>query len=307
MTIVRSFEALIPLPLDDIMVILGDLRLHLSLWSFSEVYVETVHKIQDNEGEIELRIGGMRNKLGIKLKSTKAGDAQVLELEGQGDIYLLFRLDIVTRGLFTLLTGRLTVKSSFLKERRIEDSLSRFIENLRRKLIYELPTLVEPLRKEKVEAPKQVAAPPPPVAAVTKPSVEPPAPPPPPQPPPVPEEPFKAYGDPRALEDDVKLGLILLKSQLIASKKEELQGREIITTLRMRYEEAKTETLFNNLINDEGYRVKVLVDKGKVVGFRVERPDGVIMNGSDALKFAYELPRKSWRIYMYSVPPELTG
>ncbi|MEM2020879.1 MAG: hypothetical protein QXP80_01465 [Zestosphaera sp.] len=300
---------MIPLPLDDVMIILGDLRLHLSLWSFSEVYVETIHKMQDNEGEIDLKIGGVRNKLGIKLKTTKVGDAQVIELEGQGDVYLLFKLDIVTRGLFTLLTGRLTVKSSFLKERRIEDSLGRFIENLRRKLIYELPALVEPLKKEKekVEAPQPVAAPPPPTVAAVKPSVEPPAPPPPPQPPSESEELFKAYGDPRALEDEVKLSLILLKSQLIASKKEELHGREIITTLKKKYEEVKTTTLFNNLIDDEGYRVKILVDKGKVVGFRVERPDGMIMNGSDALKFTNELPRKSWRIYMYSVPPELAG
>lgn len=62
MTIVRSFEAVIPLSPDDVMLVLGDLRLYLSLWSFSEVYVSKIHELRDNEGMIDLVIGDTTNK-----------------------------------------------------------------------------------------------------------------------------------------------------------------------------------------------------------------------------------------------------
>ncbi|MFN3268356.1 MAG: hypothetical protein ACK416_03750, partial [Zestosphaera sp.] len=250
MTIVRSFEAVIPLSPDDVMLVLGDLRLYLSLWSFSEVYVDKIHEIRDNEGMIDLVVGDTTNRLNIKLKITSTNETKIIEFEGQGDIYLFFRLDVGVRGLFTLLTGRLTVKSSFFKERRIENALIKFLDNLRRKMIYELPVIIEPLKREKAAPPQPTQ----PAVELTKPApaVAPPKeevkaaieeakPPPAPPPKPLkPTEPFKEFGDPRELEDEVLLSMIILKSRLISSLKREVSGESMIPLIISIYKESKT-------------------------------------------------------------------
>lgn len=314
MAIIRSFEAVIPLSPEDVMLVLGDLRLCLSLWSFSEVYVDEIHEVRDNEGVIDLVIGDTTNRLNIKLKITGTNEVKVIELEGQGDIYLLFRLDVSVRGLFTLLTGRLTVKSSFFKERRIEGALVKFLDNLRRKMIYELPVIVEPLKRGKA-APPQPAQP---VIEPAKPApaVTPPPPPskeevkvveevkPPPTPPPKPlkpAEPFKEFGDPRELEDEVLLSMIILKSQLISSLKREVSGESIVPVIMSIYKEGKIGVMYANWVDEEGNRAKALVRDGTLTGFRVEKKDGTVLNGREALEFIAGLGRRSWRIYIYSV------
>lgn len=314
MAILRSFEAVIPLSPEDVMLVLGDLRLYLSLWSFSEVYVDKIHEVRDNEGVIDLVIGDTTNRLNVKLKITGTNEIKVIELEGQGDIYLLFRLDVSVRGLFTLLTGRLTVKSSFFKERRIEGALVKFLDNLRRKMIYELPVIVEPLKRGK-------AAPPQPTQPVFEPAkpapaVAPPSPPPkgevkvveevkpPPTPPPKPlgpAEPFKEFGDPRELGDEVLLSMIILKSQLISSLKREVSGESIVPVIMSIYKEGKMSVMYANWVDEEGNRAKALVRDGTLTGFRVEKKDGTVLNGREALEFIAGLGRRSWRIYIYSV------
>ncbi|MEO3992711.1 MAG: hypothetical protein QN229_00105 [Desulfurococcaceae archaeon TW002] len=312
MTIIRSFEAAIPLSPDDVMLVLGDLRLYLGLWSFNEVYVDKIHEIRDNEGIIDLVIGDTINRLNIKLKITSTNEVKIIELESQGDIYLLFRLDVSVRGLFTLLTGRLTVKSSFFKERRIESALVKFLDNLRRKMMYELPLMVEPLKRGKAAQPQ----PPQPAAELAKPApavtptkeevkavIEEVKPPPTPPPKPLkPTEPSEELRDPRELEDEVLLSMIILKSQLISSLKREVSGENIISLIMNIYKESKTRIMYTNLIDDEGNRVKALIREGNLTGFRVEKKDGSILNGKEALVFITKLGRKSWRIYVYSVP-----
>ncbi|MEM2476976.1 MAG: hypothetical protein QXV93_01980 [Zestosphaera sp.] len=309
--IIRSFEAVIPLSPEDVMLVLGDLRLYLSLWSFSEVYVDKIHEVRNNEGVIDLVVGDTTNRLNVKLKITSTNETKVIELEGQGDIYLLFRLDVSVRGLFTLLTGRLTVKSSFFKERRIEGPLVKFLDNLRRKMIYELPVIVEPLKRGKAVPPQPTppavepvkpaptAAPPKEeVKAVAEEVKPPPAPPPKPL---KPVEPFKEFGDPRELEDEVLLSMIILKSQLVSSLKREVSGESIIPVIMSIYKEGKISVMYTNWVDEEGNRAKALVRDGTLTGFRVEKRDGTVLNGKEALEFIAGLGRRSWRIYIYSV------
>lgn len=310
MTIVKSFEAVIPLSPEDVMLVLGDLRLYLSLWSFSEVYVNKIHEIKDSEGVIDLVIGDTTNRLNIKLKVTSANEVKIIELEGQGDIYLLLRLDVGVRGLFTILTGRLTVKSSFFKERRVEGALVKFLDNLRRKMIYELPAIVEPLKRGKITQPQPTQ----PVVEPTKPApvVTPPKeevrvvteevkPSPTPPKPLKPAEPFRELGDPRELEDEVLLSTIILKSQLISSLKREVSGESIIPVVMSIYKESKISIIYSNWIDEEGNRVKILIRNGNLTGFRVERKDGTVLNGREALNYVVGLGRRPWRIYIYSV------
>ncbi len=311
MTIVRSFEAVISLSPDDVMLVLGDLRLYLSLWSFSEVYVDKIHEIRDNEGMIDLVIGDTTNRLKVKLKVASEGDVKIIELEGQGDIYLLLRLEVGVRGFFTLVTARLTVKSSFFKERRIESALIKFLDNLRRKMIYELPAIVEPLKRGKIVPPqptqpaveltKPAPAVTPPkeeVKAATEEAKPPPAPPPKPL---KPTEPFKEFGDPRELEDEVLLSMIILKSQLISSLKREVSGESMIPLIISIYKESKTNVMYTNWVDEEGNRAKALIREGSLTGFRVEKKDGSVLNGKEALEFIARLERRPWRIYIYSV------
>jgi len=308
-TIVRSFEAVIPLSPDDVLLVLGDLRLHLSLWSFSEVYVDKIHEIRDNEGVVDLVIGDTTNRLNIKLKITSTNEVKVVELEGQGDIYMFLRIDVGIRGLFTLLTGRLTVKSSFFKERRIEGALVKFLDNLRRKMVYELPLIVEPLKRGKVtpsqpaqpvvEPVKPAPAAPQPreevkVAEEVKPET-------PPSKPLKPAVPFGELGDPRELEDEVFLSMLILKSQLISSLKREVSGDAIIPAGMSIYRESKISAMYSNWVDEEGNRVKALIRDGNLTGFRVEGKDGKILNGREALEFVAKLGKKPWRIYIYSV------
>ncbi|MGC8975496.1 MAG: hypothetical protein ACP5KB_04780 [Thermoprotei archaeon] len=308
MTIVKSFEAVIPLSPEDVMLVLGDLRLYLSLWSFSEVYVDRIHEIKDSEGVIELVIGDTINRLNIKLKITSTNEVKIIELEGQGDIYLLLRLDVGVRGLFTLLTGRLIVKSSFFKERKIESALVRFLDNFRRKMIYELPVIVEPLKRGKIARPQPVVEPAKPAPVVTPPKeevkvvTEEVKPPPTPPKPLKPAEPLKELGDPRELENEVFLSMIILKSQLIGSLKREVSGESIVPIVMSIYKEGKVSIMYSNWVDEEGNRVKTLIRDGNLTGFRVEKKDGTVLNGREALNYVVGLERRPWRIYIYSVP-----
>jgi len=307
-TIVKSFEAVIPLSPEDVMLVLGDLRLYLSLWSFSEVYVDRIHEIKDSEGVIELVIGDTINRLNIKLKITSTNEVKIIELEGQGDIYLLLRLDVGVRGLFTLLTGRLIVKSSFFKERKIESALVRFLDNFRRKMIYELPVIVEPLKRGKIARPQPVVEPAKPAPVVTPPKeevkvvTEEVKPPPTPPKPLKPAEPLKELGDPRELENEVFLSMIILKSQLIGSLKREVSGESIVPIVMSIYKEGKVSIMYSNWVDEEGNRVKTLIRDGNLTGFRVEKKDGTVLNGREALNYVVGLERRPWRIYIYSVP-----
>lgn len=386
MTISKSFEAVLPLSPEVLMTAMTDLRIYLSMLTFNEVYVKSVNKVQDNEGEIELVIGDTVNKLNVKLKSEKSGEARVVELEGRGDIYFSLRISMSARDVLTLVRGELVVKASYFKERRIEGALDKFVRNLRMKIIYELPVVIKPLENRVREAsPKEVKAEkkitthllkvseilgidpedlpkymlvktgdkvrrgdviakyvgmsgllkrevispadgviesinektgsvviaeqtveeveerPRPVETPVQPA-----------PKPTPPEEIKrkeseveVYGDPRGLEDDVRLSLILLKSQLIASTKKEVDGKDIIPTFKELCENIKDKIVFSAWTDNEGNRVKILLHKESVIGFRVERPDGSVMNGADAIKFAGRLSTRLWRIYVYSVPPEL--
>ncbi|MEM0105929.1 MAG: hypothetical protein QXX81_05265 [Zestosphaera sp.] len=384
MTISRSFEAILPLSPDTLMTVMGDLRFQLSLWSFNEVYVKSINKIQNNEGEIDLAIGDTVNRLNVKLVSKRVDEAQVVELEGRGDVYLLLRLNMSARGPLTLVKGELTVKASYFKERRIEGALDKFVKDLRMKIMHELPIVVGPLRDKAEAAPptpvpptegktpshfvklsealgvdpedvpkymtvkvgdrvrrgdviarylgmsglvkREVVAPVDGVvesindktgtvvikeqvtAGLLKPAEVPVAPAPKPTPPErVKVKELEVHGDPRGLEDDVRLSLILLKSQLVASAKREVGGKDVVPTLKELCKDFKDVVIFGAWTDNEGNRIKVLLHGDEVMGFRVERPDGGIMNGADALKFAAGLTPRVWRIYIYSVPPELVG
>ncbi|MFN3268829.1 MAG: hypothetical protein ACK416_06195, partial [Zestosphaera sp.] len=62
-----------------------------------------------------------------------------------------------------------------------------------------------------------------------------------------------------------------------------------------------TNVMYTNWVDEEGNRAKALIREGSLTGFRVEKKDGSVLNGKEALDFIARLERRPWRIYIYSV------
>ncbi|MFN3268903.1 MAG: hypothetical protein ACK416_06570, partial [Zestosphaera sp.] len=171
-----------------------------------------------------------------------------------------------------------------------------FVEAYQNRLIDSLPAVIEAWKKgltKKVEKKVEVVMPPEKV---------------------VPEERVKHEGllgvsleeNPVALEDEILLSNLILKSQILRTTKEELSGSELLRRLSEIYLETKLKTLYALAVDAEGNKVRVLIRNSVIVGVRIELKEGMIINGAKALEKLKEINKKTWRITTYSVFEELS-
>ncbi|MEM4485761.1 MAG: hypothetical protein QW116_00785 [Zestosphaera sp.] len=300
MTIVNEFSVASPLDASEVLTILADLQLHLSLWPVLESLAEV---LSDNEVLADLKVGDSLSRVHLKMSTSKEGEVTVITVEGHNDLSLELRLSVVGRKLvgrpLTLIRGRIVVKSA--NEKALKPYIKTFVEAYQNRLIGALPTVLDAWRKGLVKKMGVRAAAPPPVEAAPKelPKRE-----------ELPKPELKLEGvnlvtSPTALDDEVLVSNIILKSQILSTMKEELSGLELLRRLSEMYTGTGLKTLYTLAIDAEGNKVRVLFRDDAIVGVRVELREGTIISGVDAVKRLKELDKKVWRISTYSIPNEL--
>lgn len=115
--------------------------------------------------------------------------------------------------------------------------------------------------------------------------------------------------DPRALEDEVLMSMLMLKSQLIATLKVEFPSKELV-----RYVAGVVggqvrdmgESCIYVSIRVPDKHVRLLYSKGRLVGARIDLSDGTVLNGRDALGKLTETEEViKARAYVFRVPEDL--
>ncbi len=316
MVIIKNFEVVVPAHTDAVFNVLTDIAMHLSLWS---IY-DSLQSINKNEAVVNLRIAGSLYVIRLKIRTEIVGETRVVDFEGQGDLYLSLRLTLMARGMYTVITGRFLVKSSFFRERILSSALHSFIEDYRRKLMIELPLMVEVLTKKEAVKPlkegtAEVLLPEPSkpgsptfeekfagTSVAVKPML--------PAPPEVVKEEAKVQivEDPRALEDELKLSVLLLKSKLSLTKRIKCTAVEVLNEAWKIRDETKMLILFISTSSIEGHKIRLLFKDKALIGVRLELSDGTFFNGKEALNKIRELTNNvEWRMYVYEVPPEVAS
>ncbi|MCD6323995.1 MAG: SRPBCC family protein [Desulfurococcales archaeon] len=309
MPIERSFEALTPVPPDEVYEVFSDLQSHIPLWST----YESIRMVGDNEAEVTLRISGNVYNLKAKLTTEERRTSKVVVVECRGQIYLHLRLTIEPRGIGSLVTGRIYLKAGFLRERILSPAITSFIDDLKNKIMFQLPSIAEVIRRRKVA--KQAVA----EAATPKPSEAPAQPKPPEKPPvkkpvPKPERKPEAAQKPEAkaetglpiqenpdlLADTVSVGMILLRSELVAVDSFEGGWKDFESLLMKYVRQFKGEDLYVRLKAGSA-DIKVLIKEGKVVGLRIES-GGEAVNGAEALERIKESGKLKGKAYVFKVP-----
>lgn len=317
MVITKNFEVVIPAPTDVVFNVLTDIAMHLSLWS---IY-DSLQLVGKDEAMVSLRIAGSQYSIRLKVKTEAVGGSKVIDFEGQGDIYFSLRLTLAAKGLYTLITGRLLVKSSFFRERILAPELVSFIDDYRRKLMIELPLMIEVVTKKEVakllkEGVVEAPPPEPSKPAIPTPEEKPtaipvsvkPTPPAPPKEEVKKEVMAEVGGDPRALEDELKLSMLLVKSKLSTTKRVENTAVEVLNEALKTRDEVGLPITFVSASSVEGHRIRLLFKDKTLIGARLELSDGSVFNGREALNKVKEITSKvEWRIYIYEVPPELAS
>ncbi len=304
MPIERSFEALTPVPPEEVYEVFSDLESHIPLWST----YESIRMVSENEAEVALRISGNVYNLKAKLATEERRGSKVVTVECRGQIYLHLRLVIEPRGIGSLVSGRLYFKAGFLRERILSPAIASFIEDLKNKIMFQLPSIAEVIRRR-----KEARVVKPPEAPTGRESVE--VKPtqgvgPSPQPPaelaevkPRGEErgeELRIKENPDSLTDAVAVGMILLKSELTAVESFEGGWEEIKSLLRKYVKELKGANIYVR-IKAEGADVKVLMRKGVVEGLRVETGKETL-NGDEAISKVKELKKLKGRAYVFKIP-----
>ncbi|RLG78747.1 MAG: hypothetical protein DRO10_02255 [Thermoprotei archaeon] len=346
MTIERSFEVITAIPPDDVFEILGRLDMHIPLWS---IY-ESMNQISENEAEVTVRIAGAIYKLKIKMTTVEGKASKTVSIEGQGQIYFHLKLTIEKRGTGSLVTGFVTVKGGFFRERVLSSGVTTFIDDLKNKIMFQIPSIVEALKRKKavremvtppatpkaaeaskaeekapeeVKPPKKPEAPAPAPAPTPKKEVkeEKPAPSATPTPKPEakekkeekPKKPPKKKHEgltipenPEALSDEVTLGMILLKSEMIDIKDHKGSGKEVEKLLEAVWTEHKDKgILYINVRTKDKLNMKFLIKGRDVIGVRLDHPDEGTINGKEALKKIKDVKTIQGKVYIFKVPPEV--
>jgi hypothetical protein len=311
MPIEKGFEALTPVLPDDVYSIFSDLETHIPLWS---IY-DSLQRISSNEAMVVVRISGTPYQLKVRLSTESRERAKTIVVEGKGQIYLHLRLIIEPKGIGSLVSGRIYVKAGFFKERILSPAIVDFIEDLKNKIMFELPSIAEVIRrrretsKEKgvIRAPPSIEgeerpteAPPPKVSEVVeapkeKPSAE------------LREvakqvELLPIAENPSALSDELTLGMILLKGKLVAVEKFEGSWDLLIKLVSKHVGEGKN--IYARLKSDV-IDIKILVKDGRIVGIRVDdTTSNVSLNGAGALEKVRSLEKIAGRAYVFEVPED---
>ncbi len=309
MVIKRTFEVLTLAPPDTVAEILRDLELHLPLWSI----FESMNKINENEAQVRLRIAGALYDARVKLEHTPRGKAHFIKVTVQGQVNFTLTYEVMPRGTGSIISGNLVFRAGFLRERLLGSSIVAFIDDLKNKLIFQLPAIAEAVKSRKTaKAPPrrptlQPAIRQPTLTPATTPKKE-----------EKPETPAKAEAgevikageltianNPTALEDPVLLGSIILKASLEKTERISTRGSELLSDLsKIISDTAKKGPVYAN-VRTEKINIKVLVKGGKVIGLRIEEPDKPPVNGDDAVKMLKELGELSGRLYIFTVPEDV--
>ncbi len=330
MVIERSFEVVTVVPPEDVLEILSDLELSIPMWS---IY-ESMELINDNEAYVTLRISGSTYRLRIRLRRER----NRIRIEGTGPITLVIVINVERRGAGTIISGKVTVKAGFFKERILAPGIAAFIDDTKNKIMFQLPMIAEVYKErrkatEKPPAQKSREE----IEEVKKPGIRPPAPQPKqtsipvrrevkPQPKKAPkpkETPKKVEREtlvhgstktpvqvsiienPSKLGDELVLGMILLKSELIDTVKVSMSGEEILNQVSRKYSNIKEDTLYINVRSSDGkINIKFLIEKGTLTGVRVDLQDKSL-NGKEALEYIMKLPKVEGRMYIFKVPPDV--
>jgi len=298
LVIVNEFSVALSLDVDEVLPILSELQLHLSLCPLIESLVQV---LSDNEVLANLKLGDYSGKAYFRISTGKEDEVTIVVIEGHDDLSLELRLGVVGRKLLgkplTIIRGRVSVKSA--NEKALKPHVKGFVESYTNKLIDELPAVIEAYKKGLI---KRIETKPPPTEAVPEERVK-------PEEPPKPPTEGVRVGlaeNPVALEDEVFLSNIILKSKALNEIREELSGPELLTRLSKEYTETKLKTLYVLAVDPEGNKVRILFRDGIIIGVRTESREGAVTNGAEALRKLKEVGKRVWRITTYSLPEELT-
>ncbi len=318
MVIKRTFEVLTLAPPDTVAEILRDMELHLPLWSI----FESMSKLNENEAQVRLRIAGALYDARVKLEHTPRGRAHFIKVTVLGQVNFTLTYEIMPRGTGSIISGNLVFRAGFLRERLLGSSIVAFVDDLKNKLIFQLPAIAEAVKSRKAAKapPRRPTLQP----AIRQPTLTPetaskrktePAVKAEEQKPVAPAKPTEGKAvkvgeltivdNPSALEDPVILGSIILKASLEKIEKISINGSELISALsRLISDVAKKGPIYAN-VRTEKTNIKVLIKDGKVIGLRIEEPDKPPINGKDAVKRLGELGELSGRLYIFTAPEEV--
>ncbi|MCD6428654.1 MAG: hypothetical protein J7L12_03455 [Desulfurococcales archaeon] len=115
--------------------------------------------------------------------------------------------------------------------------------------------------------------------------------------------------DPRALEDEVLLSMLMLKSELIATVRVEASCRDLLKyvseALPQHVRNFQRENVYVSVRTPEKH-VRLLYSKGKLIGVRVDLADGTVVNGREAVAnlLGSEEVIKA-RAYVFRVPEDV--
>lgn len=319
MVIKRAFEVLTLVPPDTVAEILLDLELHLPLWSI----FESMDKLNENEARVRLRIAGALYDARVRLEHTPREKGHFIKVTVQGQVNFTLTYEIMPRGTGSIISGNLVFRAGFLRERLLSSSVVAFIDDLKNKLIFQLPAIAEAIRSRKATkapprrptlqpaikqptmtpatAPKKEGKPAAPKAEETKPAA-----------PARAEEgetievgELAIVENPSALEDPVLLGSIILKASLERTEKISTNGSRLLSELsKLIGDIAKKGPVYANVRTEE-INIKVLIKDGKVIGLRIEETDKSPINGRDAVKRLKELGELRGRLYIFTVPEDV--
>ncbi len=324
MVIERSFEVVTVVPPEDVLEILSDLELSIPMWS---IY-ESMELINDSEAYVTLRISGSTYRLRLRLRRER----NRIIIEGAGPITLTIVINVERRGAGTIISGKVVVKAGFFKERILAPGIAAFIDDTKNKVMFQLPMIAEVYRERRKvmeKPPVEREKPREKVEEVKKPEVKAPAPiqrevkpqpkevrkyeeapekvkerkeAPAPKPAKVPTR-INIEANPDKLSDELVLGMILLKSELIDTVRISLSGEEILNQVSRKYSDLKEDVLYINIRSPDGkINMKFLIEKGALTGVRVDLQDRVL-NGKEALEHIMNLPKIEGRMYIFKVPP----
>lgn len=325
MVIERSFEVVTVVPPEDVLEILSDLELSIPMWS---IY-ESMELINDNEAYVTLRISGSTYRVRLRLRRER----NRIIIEGSGPITLTIVINVERRGAGTIISGKVVVRAGFFKERILAPGIAAFIDDTKNKIMFQLPMIAEVYRERKKVAEKppaeeklekkvekvkekeevrrpapQPKQPPTPVKQEVK---------------PLPKETPKEVEEekkvpvpkpaetlrmsitenPDKLSDELILGMILLKSELIDTVRLSVSGEELLNQISKKYSDLKENILYVNIRSSDGkINLKFLIENGTLTGVRVDLQDKSL-NGKEALEYIISIPKVEGRMYVFKVPP----
>lgn len=309
LVIERRFEIVTATPPDKVIEILMDPELLLPLWS---IY-ESMELKGKNTADAVIRLAGTNYTVKVTISSTTTGKGGgSVKVVAQGQVNISMTFNIEPKGLGSLVSCQLVVRAGFFRERLIAPSIATFMDDLKNKLVFQLPSMAEAV-KARVPTPakptppeikpivEEKPAPPPPKVEKERPA------PPKPAKPPAPSKPREGIillEDPRALEDEVTVGLILLKSELVETYKINIPSDKLIDELDKLRSKYKEVPIYVNIRGDDK-SVKILLIKNEVKGVRIDLSDGRSLNGVEALKEMNKDESVKGRVYVFKIPPNV--